>query len=117
MFCAILLAQLPPAQAGRQDLIGDECDSLIPAKPPREAIERKVEGSFLIRFSVATDGKVSEVKVEQVTDGIEPLAKLWADSIRRWTFVKTGQPVSSVEYRRIYLYPKDETKQHDDRVH
>jgi uncharacterized radical SAM protein YgiQ len=28
-------------QAGRQDLIGDECDSLIPAKPPREAIERR----------------------------------------------------------------------------
>jgi uncharacterized radical SAM protein YgiQ len=25
-------------QAGRQDLIGDGCDSLLPAKPPREAI-------------------------------------------------------------------------------
>jgi uncharacterized radical SAM protein YgiQ len=28
-------------QAGRQDLIGDGCDSLIPAKPPREAIEAR----------------------------------------------------------------------------
>lgn len=87
------------------------------APEARKVIERKVEGSFLIRFSVATDGKVSEVKVEQVTDGIEPLAKLWAESIRQWTFVKTGRPVSGVEYRRIYLYPKDETKQHDERVH
>jgi radical SAM superfamily enzyme YgiQ (UPF0313 family) len=28
-------------EAGRQDLIGDDCDSLIPAKPPRAAIERR----------------------------------------------------------------------------
>jgi radical SAM superfamily enzyme YgiQ (UPF0313 family) len=28
-------------QAGRQDLIGDGCDCLIPAKPPREAIQRR----------------------------------------------------------------------------
>lgn len=27
--------------AGRTDLIGDGCDSLIPSKPPREAIERR----------------------------------------------------------------------------
>jgi uncharacterized radical SAM protein YgiQ len=27
--------------AGRQDLIGDGCDALIPAKPPREALERR----------------------------------------------------------------------------
>jgi len=25
-------------KAGRQDLIGDDCDSLIPSRPPREAI-------------------------------------------------------------------------------
>jgi len=30
-------------QAGRQDLIGDGCDSLIPAQPPREAIEARRE--------------------------------------------------------------------------
>ncbi len=87
------------------------------APEAREVIERKVEGSFLIRFSVATDGRVSEVKVEEVTAGIEPLAKLWADTIRQWTFVKVERPVSGVEYRRIYLYPKDEAKQHDERVH
>ena len=28
-------------QAGRQDLIGADCDALIPAKPPREAIGRR----------------------------------------------------------------------------
>ncbi len=28
-------------QAGRTDLIGDGCDSLIPSKPPREAIEKR----------------------------------------------------------------------------
>ena len=28
-------------QAGRQDLIGEDCDSLIPAKPPREALQRR----------------------------------------------------------------------------
>lgn len=27
--------------AGRQDLIGDGCDALIPSKPPREALERR----------------------------------------------------------------------------
>ena len=28
-------------QAGRQDLIGNDCDSLIPDKPPREAIQSR----------------------------------------------------------------------------
>jgi hypothetical protein len=28
-------------QAGRQDLIGSGCDCLIPAQPPREALDRK----------------------------------------------------------------------------
>ena len=28
-------------QAGRKDLIGDDCDSLIPAQPPREALDRR----------------------------------------------------------------------------
>jgi uncharacterized radical SAM protein YgiQ len=30
-------------QAGRQDLIGDGCDSLIPSRPPQEAIQRRRE--------------------------------------------------------------------------
>jgi len=28
-------------QAGRTDLIGSECDSLIPANPPKEALEKR----------------------------------------------------------------------------
>jgi hypothetical protein len=28
-------------KAGRGDLIGEDCDCLIPSKPPREAIERR----------------------------------------------------------------------------
>jgi hypothetical protein len=28
-------------RAGRQDLIGDGCDSLIPSRPPKEARERR----------------------------------------------------------------------------
>ena len=28
-------------EAGRQDLIGDGCDSLIPSKPPKEALEKR----------------------------------------------------------------------------
>ena len=28
-------------QAGRQDLIGDGCDSLIPSKPPKESLDRR----------------------------------------------------------------------------
>src|SRR5210317_717403 len=32
-------------QAGRQDLIGNDCDSLIPASPPREAIRARREGA------------------------------------------------------------------------
>jgi hypothetical protein len=28
-------------QAGRQDLIGSGCDCLIPAKPPKEALDRR----------------------------------------------------------------------------
>ena len=31
-------------QAGRTDLIGDGCDALIPATPPKEALLRRREG-------------------------------------------------------------------------
>jgi hypothetical protein len=77
----------------------------------KAAIENKVEGSFTIRFSVKTDGTVYNVKKEDVTDGVAPLASLWADTIGQWTFARTDQPVSDVEYRRIYMYSvEDEAK-------
>lgn len=74
----------------------------------REVIENEVEGSFTIRFSVAKDGTVYNVRQEEVTDGIAPLAGLWADTIAQWTFAKIEQPVTDVEYRRIYLYSSED---------
>ena len=47
-------------KAGRQDLIGGGCDCLIPAQPPREAIEerrRKAHASHEGRYVHAIDGK------------------------------------------------------------
>jgi len=73
-----------------------------------KAVENRVEGSFVIRFSVKTDGTVYDVQTVEVTEGIQPLAKLWTDTIRQWTFAKTSQPVTGVEYRRIYLYSKED---------
>jgi len=77
----------------------------------RAAIENKVEGSFTIRFSVATDGTVYNVRQEDVTDGITPLAALWADTIAQWTFTRIDKPVTDVEYRRIYLYSSEDDAQ------
>jgi len=77
----------------------------------KEAIANKVEGSFTLRFSVATDGTVYNVRQEEVTDGIAPLAALWADTIAQWTFTKIDQPVTDVEYRRIYLYSSEDDVQ------
>jgi hypothetical protein len=73
----------------------------------RAAIEDKIEGSFTVKFDVALDGTVYNVRTLDVTDGIEPLARLWADTIAQWTFMKIEQPVADVEFRRIYLYPRD----------
>ena len=73
-----------------------------------KVIEHKVEGSFVIRFSVKTDGTVYDVRTVEVTEGIAPLAKLWAETIRQWTFVKTSQPVTGIEYRRIYMYSTED---------
>jgi hypothetical protein len=73
-----------------------------------KVVENRVEGSFVIRFSVKTDGTVYDVQTVEVTEGIQPLAKLWTDTIRQWTFAKTSQPVTGVEYRRIYLYSKED---------
>jgi hypothetical protein len=72
-----------------------------------EAVEQKVEGTFTVKFDVATDGTVYNVRTQDVTDGIEPLAKLWADTIAQWTFTKIDKPVADVAFRRIYLYPRD----------
>jgi hypothetical protein len=74
----------------------------------RKAIEEKVEGSFTVRFSVALDGTVYNVKTVDVTDGLAPLASLWADTIGQWTFAKIDKPVTDIEYRRIYLYSAED---------
>ena len=74
----------------------------------KSALETKVEGSFAVRFSVAPDGAVYNVQTTDVTSGIEPLAKMWAETIGQWTFVKVDKAVTDVEHRRIYLYAKDD---------
>jgi hypothetical protein len=75
----------------------------------KKALEDKVQGSYTIKYSVNQNGTVYDVKVEDVTPAaIEPIAKLWADTIKQWTFAKIAKPVVDVEYRRIYLYSKDD---------
>lgn len=71
----------------------------------KKLLDDKVEGSFVIRYSVSADGKVSDVKIVEVAGGVMPLARLWADTIARWTFLKGDKPFKDIEYRRIYLYP------------
>ena len=51
-------------RAGRQDLIGSDCDSLIPAKPPAEAIRarrkdanRRFSGEYVHNVSATKKGK------------------------------------------------------------
>lgn len=73
-----------------------------------KVVENKIEGSFVIRFSVKADGSVYDVQAVEVTEGIQPLAKLWTETIRQWTFAKTSQPVTGIEYRRIYMYSKED---------
>jgi hypothetical protein len=73
-----------------------------------KVVEKKVEGSFVLRFSVNTEGTVYDVQTVEVTEGIQPLANVWADTIRQWTFAKTSQPVTGVEFRRIYLYSDED---------
>ena len=80
-------------------------------KPNSDAlkvVEKKIEGSFVIRFSVKTDGTVHDVQTVEVSEGIQPLAKLWADTIGEWTFAKTSQPVTGIEFRRIYMYSAED---------
>jgi hypothetical protein len=73
-----------------------------------KVVESKVEGSFVIRFSVKTDGTVHDVQTVEVTEGIQPLAKLWAETIGQWTFAKSSQAVTGIEFRRIYMYSDED---------
>jgi len=72
----------------------------------------KVEGEFLINFSVNTNGDVYDVKiVEASSEPNRARAKLWADTIAQWKFVKIAKPVTGVPLHRIYLYsPEDDDK-------
>ena len=79
-----------------------------------KAVENEVEGSFVLRFSVKPDGTVYDVQTVEVTEGIQPLARLWSDTIRQWTFAKTSQAVTGIEFRRIYMYTKEDD---DDPTH
>lgn len=74
-----------------------------------KAAADKVEGEFLVTFSVNTNGDVQDAKVVSASSApIGALAKLWADTIAQWKFVKTAKPVTDVPFRRIYLYSKDD---------
>jgi hypothetical protein len=82
----------------------------------QKAVKNKVEGSFAIRFSVKTDGTVYDVQTVEVTEGIQPFAKAWAEAIGQWTFAKTSQAVTGIEFRRIYMYaPGDDENGHSER--
>lgn len=75
----------------------------------RKAAADKVEGEFLINFSVNASGDVYDVKVvEACSPRIGHLAKLWADTIAQWKFVKPAKPVTNVPFRRIYLYSAED---------
>ena len=75
-----------------------------------KAAKDKVEGKFLITFSVNTDGNVYDVKVvEASSQPISHLARLWADTIAQWKFVKPGKAVTDVPFRRVYLYSDEDS--------
>jgi hypothetical protein len=76
----------------------------------KAVLEEKTEGAFSIVFSVAADGTVSTAAASNVTDGMQPIASMWVDTIRQWTFAKVDKPVTGIEHRRIYLYPKDDAE-------
>jgi hypothetical protein len=76
----------------------------------KAVLEKKTEGAFSVVFSVAADGTVSNAAARNVTDGMQPIASMWVDTIREWTFAKVDKPVTDIEHRRIYLYPKDDAE-------
>jgi len=89
---------------------GKELETAYPEA--KKAAEDKVEGEFLLTFSVNTEGNVYDVKiVESSSPGIGYLAKLWADTIAQWKFAKIAKQVTGVPFRRLYLYsPEDDDK-------
>jgi hypothetical protein len=85
---------------------GKELDAYPEAK---KAAEDKVEGEFLITFSVNTEGNVYDVKVVRSSSvPIGYLAKLWADTIGQWKFTKIAKPVTDVPFHRLYLYSQED---------
>lgn len=86
---------------------GKELETTYPEA--KKAAQDKVEGEFLITFSVNTEGNVYDVKVvESSSAPIGHLAKLWADTIGQWKFVKIAKPVTDVPFRRLYLYSSED---------
>ena len=86
---------------------GEDFDKAYPEA--KKAAEDKVEGEFLINFSVNTEGNVYDVKiVESSSTRIGYLAKVWADTIAQWKFAKVAKPVTNVPFRRLYLYSSEE---------
>jgi TonB family protein len=76
-----------------------------------KAAKDRAQGEFLITFSVNTEGNVYDVKVvESSSAPIGHLAKLWADTITQWKFVKIAKPVTDVPFRRIYLYSDEDNQ-------
>jgi uncharacterized radical SAM protein YgiQ len=57
-------------QAGRNDLVGDGCDALIPARPPKEAVEarRKRAEAALRRKAASNDEELDEVDEDVPAD-------------------------------------------------
>jgi uncharacterized radical SAM protein YgiQ len=80
-------------QAGRTDLIGDGCDSLIPSRPPKEAIERRRQdagdqfrGDFVHKIGVSSPGQKggeTEAEAERPT-GKGAASKATSDQQQRF---------------------------------
>ena len=84
---------------------GDALDAYPGAK---KTLEDKVNGDFLITFSVNRQGNVEDVKVKEFSSApINALAIVWADTISKWKFVKPDEPIRDVPFRRLYLYPEE----------
>jgi outer membrane biosynthesis protein TonB len=105
-YAALQKTGLEFAYLGRP-VSGKELDKAYPEA--KKAAEDKVEGEFLINFSVNTEGNVYDVKIVNSTSApIGHLAKLWADTIAQWKFVKIAKPVTNVPFRRLYLYSSED---------
>lgn len=84
---------------------GEALDAYPAAK---EALEDKVDGKFLITFSVNRQGDVEDVKVKEASSAaIDALALVWAETISKWKFVKLEKPIRDVPFHRLYLYPEE----------